>query len=244
MHIVQPRGVDRKRSSCATPAVASWHIVPHAPYAGCVTVTKGRETAGYLVAEVANPDGRGWRFSKFSGQSEGPYHVALDARTGYMACDCKGATLGGCPRCRHVVAVEWLLEHEAAAEAPKETQRVCAWCQKSMGAVPGQGGTTHGICPECLTRELADLPSEAPTDDGDTRCRHCSAATDTPGDEYCSTRCADAYAEGLDAERAADAPACDECGARMLPYNDRLFVCETCTGWMAVEQPDLEAVFG
>jgi len=35
-------------------------------------------------------------------------------------------------------------------------RRICAWCGKDMGETPGDG-LTHGICPECLAKELAKL---------------------------------------------------------------------------------------
>lgn len=33
---------------------------------------------------------------------------------------------------------------------------VCAWCKKSMGSKPPlkDESTTHGMCPECYTREM------------------------------------------------------------------------------------------
>lgn len=57
-----------------------------------------------------------------------------------------------------------------AAQAPIESdglpavfiKRVCAWCQKDLGVVvgsPGQDGlVSHGICPACSARALAELP--------------------------------------------------------------------------------------
>jgi len=34
---------------------------------------------------------------------------------------------------------------------------VCAWCGKHLGVKDGKGesGVSHGICPECSTKELA-----------------------------------------------------------------------------------------
>ncbi len=39
-----------------------------------------------------------------------------------------------------------------------ELQRICAWCQKDMGAVHGRSetGKTHGICAPCKERLLED----------------------------------------------------------------------------------------
>ena len=36
---------------------------------------------------------------------------------------------------------------------------ICAWCGKDMGTKPGQGqtGITHGICDECIEKELAQV---------------------------------------------------------------------------------------
>ena len=33
---------------------------------------------------------------------------------------------------------------------------ICAWCGKDMGEKDGQGqeGTTHGICQECMEKQL------------------------------------------------------------------------------------------
>lgn len=44
--------------------------------------------------------------------------------------------------------------------------RVCAWCRKDLGAVvgsPGQEGmVSHGMCPACSARLLAELPGVPP----------------------------------------------------------------------------------
>jgi len=38
-----------------------------------------------------------------------------------------------------------------------EMTSICAWCGKNLGKKEGNGqvGITHGICPECSTKELA-----------------------------------------------------------------------------------------
>lgn len=35
---------------------------------------------------------------------------------------------------------------------------VCAWCGKDMGTKDGKGveGITHGICPECLIKQIGE----------------------------------------------------------------------------------------
>ena len=35
-------------------------------------------------------------------------------------------------------------------------KHICAWCTKAMKTTPGEG-KTHGICPECLAKELKEL---------------------------------------------------------------------------------------
>ncbi len=36
---------------------------------------------------------------------------------------------------------------------------ICAWCGMNMGTKPGQGqtGVSHGICDECIEKELKKL---------------------------------------------------------------------------------------
>ena len=39
-------------------------------------------------------------------------------------------------------------------------KRLCAWCNVSLGADKagdGVDGETHGICPECMARELKEV---------------------------------------------------------------------------------------
>ena len=35
-------------------------------------------------------------------------------------------------------------------------KHICAWCTRVMKTTPGEG-ETHGICPECLAKELEKL---------------------------------------------------------------------------------------
>lgn len=34
---------------------------------------------------------------------------------------------------------------------------VCAWCNKFLGGDPDAAEVTHGICPECLAKQLAEV---------------------------------------------------------------------------------------
>ena len=36
---------------------------------------------------------------------------------------------------------------------------ICAWCGKDMGEKDGQGvsGVSHGMCPDCYSKAMADL---------------------------------------------------------------------------------------
>lgn len=56
-------------------------------------------------------------------------------------------------------------EAQAALDAelapPPVLRRVCAWCQRDMGVVVCEpkmaGQVTHGICPTCAEKQLAEL---------------------------------------------------------------------------------------
>ena len=34
---------------------------------------------------------------------------------------------------------------------------ICAWCNKDLGEAVGCAGDSHGICKDCMRRELAKL---------------------------------------------------------------------------------------
>ena len=43
--------------------------------------------------------------------------------------------------------------------AKEDLDRVCSWCKKSMGKTPSEKtGITHGMCPDCAKKMMADLP--------------------------------------------------------------------------------------
>ncbi len=49
----------------------------------------------------------------------------------------------------------------APTSRPECGRRVCAWCQpqRDLGPAPGlaAGKVTHGVCPECFERQMAEL---------------------------------------------------------------------------------------
>ena len=50
------------------------------------------------------------------------------------------------------------LIRECLQEVLEEGRRICAWCKKDMGEFNGAtGGDTHGICSDCLEKQMADI---------------------------------------------------------------------------------------
>ena len=45
---------------------------------------------------------------------------------------------------------------ECLQEVLEEGRRICAWCKKDMGHFEGSGDT-HGICPKCKDKMIADI---------------------------------------------------------------------------------------
>ncbi len=51
------------------------------------------------------------------------------------------------------------LIRECLSEVIAEARRICAWCKKDMGHFDGVGDT-HGICPECKEKMMADFKKQ------------------------------------------------------------------------------------
>jgi len=50
---------------------------------------------------------------------------------------------------------------ECLTEVLIEARRICAWCKKDMGHFGGSDDT-HGICPECKEKMMADIRKANP----------------------------------------------------------------------------------
>lgn len=53
-----------------------------------------------------------------------------------------------------------------------EYRKVCSWCNKDLGPAPGCPGDSHGICPECADKVIADFESTPPGQDTARLNRH------------------------------------------------------------------------
>lgn len=53
------------------------------------------------------------------------------------------------------------LIRECLDEIITEARRICAWCKKDLGHFEGDVDT-HGICPECKEKMIADFKKQKP----------------------------------------------------------------------------------
>lgn len=94
-----------------------------------------------------------------------------------------------CPHCRHVYKEAGLVRShpdyqtcpscgKKASDSREPTKRKeismgtilkieCMYCRVSMGEKDGQGveGTSHGICPKCLSERFPDIPYPGKTEE-------------------------------------------------------------------------------
>lgn len=44
-----------------------------------------------------------------------------------------------------------------------EGRKICAWCKKDLGDLPGVEGDSHGICPDCKEKHFGNLSKKVDT---------------------------------------------------------------------------------